>query len=74
MNTNEAVKELLHGKKLHSIYDSKDIYYIGYSNGRIARLHADSLCSSRLINVWDENDFLKDHMSINFELYNSIEI
>jgi hypothetical protein len=67
MNANEAVKELLSGKKLRSIYDSDDVFYQSYSNGRIARLHAQSYCSYRLVNVWSEADFIRDHLNIQFE-------
>jgi hypothetical protein len=73
MNANEAVKELLNGKKLQAIYDSDDVFYQSYSNGRVARLHSQSYCSYRLVNVWEEIDFIKDHLNIEFSLYESKE-
>ena len=67
MNAKEALEALKSGKKLRSIYDSTDIFYLSYHQEKIGRVRGDCGCAASIIHLWNEPDFLKSHDTIEFK-------
>ena len=69
MTAREALEKIKSGCRVHSEYDSYDIFYVGYANDRIGRLRSEGRCCAHIVHMWNPEDFFRDHLNISFELY-----